>query len=112
MWRRISPGGSVSWGRRSAYSQDNSFNGSGRRIPIGIRMCLGIPARVLSVRDGRATLDLRGRRIEADASMVPVSPGDYVLSYAGLIVQVLSAQEAEETLRLLAQVEKESVTVP
>jgi hydrogenase assembly chaperone HypC/HupF len=69
-------------------------------------MCLGIPARVLSIEGARATLDLRGRTVVADASMVAVAPGDYVLAYAGLITQVLSPAEAEETLRLLAQVEE------
>ena len=70
-------------------------------------MCLGIPARVLSVEGNRATLDLRGRQIVADASMVTVSPGDYVVNYAGLIVQVLAREEAEETLRLLEQAERD-----
>ncbi len=72
-------------------------------------MCLGIPARVVSVDGTRATLDLRGRTIVADASMVAVSPGDYVLSYAGLIVQILSPEEAEETLRLVSQAEQASI---
>ncbi len=70
-------------------------------------MCLGIPARVLSVDGSQATLDLRGRKIVADASMVDVSPGDYVVNYAGLIVQVLTRDEAEETLRLLEQAEQD-----
>jgi len=69
-------------------------------------MCLGIPARVISVQGTQATLDLRGRVISADASAVSVTPGDYVLTYAGLVVQVLSPQDAEETLRLLEQVEQ------
>ncbi len=68
-------------------------------------MCLGIPARVVSVEGARAILDLRGKRVTADASMVTVSPGDYVVSYAGLIVQVLDPAEARETLQLLEQAE-------
>ncbi len=69
-------------------------------------MCLGIPARVVSVRGTQAVLDLRGKKVVADASAVSVSPGDYVLIYSGLIVQLLSSAEAEETLRLLDQVER------
>ncbi len=69
-------------------------------------MCLGIPARVLSVDGHRAVLSLRGREIVADASMVSVTPGDYVVSYSGLIVQVLSPEEAEETLRMLDEAER------
>ena len=69
-------------------------------------MCLGIPARVISVQGTAATLDLRGKETTADASAVSVVPGDYVLVYSGLIVQVLAREEAEETLRLLDQVER------
>lgn len=72
-------------------------------------MCLGIPARVVSVEGTRATLDLRGREVVADASMVHVVPGDYVVNYAGLIVQVLSREEALETLRMLDQAEREGL---
>lgn len=54
----------------------------------------------------RAVLSLRGREIVADASMVSVAPGDYVVSYSGLIVQVLSPEEAEETLHLLDEAER------
>ncbi len=69
-------------------------------------MCLGIPARVISLDGAHAVLDLRGRTVVADASMVTISPGDYVVSYAGLIVQVLTREQAEETLALLDQVER------
>ena len=68
-------------------------------------MCLGIPARVISVDGSRAVLDLRGREVVSDASMVSVAPGDYVISYAGLIIQILSPEEARETLRLLEEAE-------
>lgn len=66
-------------------------------------MCLAIPGRVVSVHGSRAVLDLRGRRAEADASMVSASPGDYVIVYAGMIVQVLDPDEARERLSLLEQ---------
>jgi hydrogenase expression/formation protein HypC len=91
------------------YSSGGMFNAWLVPGRAAIPVCLGIPARVVSLEGPRATLDLRGRRIVADASMVAVSPGDYVLSYAGLIVQVLSREEAEETLRLVSMAEEASV---
>jgi hydrogenase expression/formation protein HypC len=72
-------------------------------------MCLGIPARVVSVDGSRAVLDLRGREVIADATMVAVSPGDYVVSYAGLIVQVLTPDDAQETLRMLEAAERDGL---
>ncbi len=74
-------------------------------------MCLGIPARVVSVRGKEAILDLRGKRVVADASAVSVAPGDYVVTYSGLIIQILSREEAEETLALLDQVEQAAPVV-
>lgn len=64
-------------------------------------MCLSIPGRVLAVEGSAVLLDVRGRQVRADASMVPVSPGDYVVVYAGMIVEVLEPNEARERLRLL-----------
>ena len=68
-------------------------------------MCLGIPARVVSVDGTTAVVDLRGTPRTVDATMVPVHPGDFVLVYTGLIVQALDPEEAEERLRLLDEVE-------
>lgn len=64
-------------------------------------MCLAIPGRVLSVEGSSATLDIRGTHVLADASMVDVRPGDYVVVYAGLIVQTLDPADAEERLGVL-----------
>ena len=75
-------------------------------VPVipSIGMCLAIPGRVLRVDGSIATLDVRGRQVQADASMVSVKPGDFVVVYAGLIVQMLEEDEAQERLRLLAGV--------
>ena len=75
----------------------------------GPNMCLGSRARVVKVDGDRAVLDLRGKEMVADASMVSVSPGDYVVSYAGLIVQVLPTEDALETHRLLEQAERDGL---
>lgn len=68
-------------------------------------MCLGIPGEVVSVEGTHATVKIRGHDVQADARMIPVSHGEFVLVYAGLIVQVLDPEEARERLRLLAEVE-------
>lgn len=61
-------------------------------------MCLGVPARVLAVRDGKAVVESRGWRREADASAVETKVGDYVSVVHNLVVAVLDPQEAEEAL--------------
>ncbi len=65
-------------------------------------MCVAMPGRVLSVKDGIARVDFEGNTLEARADLVSVAPGDRVLVHAGLIIQKLSATEAEEMDAILA----------
>jgi hydrogenase expression/formation protein HypC len=64
-------------------------------------MCLAIPAKVVSITDNKAKVDFgEGVLREVDITLVNVEVGEYVLVHAGYAIQVLSAEEAEETLRL------------
>ena len=67
-------------------------------------MCLAVPARVVRVEGPIAVLESRGTIVRADATLVSIRPGDYVLVQAGLVTQVLDPAEAEEQLRLLDEV--------
>ena len=68
-------------------------------------MCLGIPGQVTGVSGTRAAISIRGREALADATIVPVAIGDYVLVYAGLIVEKLDPEDARERLRLLDELQ-------
>lgn len=64
-------------------------------------MCLAIPAKVVSITDNKAKVDFgEGVLREVDITLVNVKIGEYVLVHAGYAIQVLSVEEAEETLRL------------
>ncbi|MGC8998063.1 MAG: HypC/HybG/HupF family hydrogenase formation chaperone [Candidatus Bathyarchaeia archaeon] len=68
-------------------------------------MCLAIPAKVVSIQGNVAKVDFGGGIIrEVDVSLVDVKPDDYVLVHAGYAIQVLSKEEAEETLRLWSEI--------
>ncbi|MEM2367291.1 MAG: HypC/HybG/HupF family hydrogenase formation chaperone [Candidatus Bathyarchaeia archaeon] len=70
-------------------------------------MCLAIPAKVVSVQGNFAKVDFGGGLIkEVDISLVNVKVDDYVLVHAGYAIQVLSKEEAEETLRLWSEILK------
>jgi len=71
-------------------------------------MCLAVPARVVALDGSVAVLESRGAIVRADASLVALNVGDYVLVQAGLVTQVLDPREAEDQLRLLADVFPES----
>ncbi len=71
-------------------------------------MCLGIPGRIIDVRDeaglrmGR--VDFGGVRKEACLAYVPdASPGDYVVVHVGFAISRVDEEEALKTLELLEQ---------
>ncbi|MEM2953414.1 MAG: HypC/HybG/HupF family hydrogenase formation chaperone [Candidatus Bathyarchaeia archaeon] len=64
-------------------------------------MCLAVPAKVVDVVGDKANVDFgEGVLREVDITLVNVKVGEYVLVHAGYAIQVLSPEEAEETLRL------------
>ena len=68
-------------------------------------MCLAVPARVIEMRDDLLGLvELGGVVREVCFMLLPdVRVGDYVLLHAGYALQKVDTVEAEETLRLLAE---------
>jgi hydrogenase expression/formation protein HypC len=68
-------------------------------------MCLAIPARVIQVGEQNLGLvEMGGVVRKASFMLLPdVRLGDYVLLHAGYALQKLDEAEAEETLRLLAE---------
>lgn len=70
-----------------------------------MQMCLAIPAKVLSVKKNSASVDFgEGVLREVNVTLVDVKVGDYVLVHAGYAIQVLSEEEAQETLSLWNQI--------
>jgi len=67
-------------------------------------MCLAIPARVVQIDEGLGLVELGGVVREASFMLLPdAQVGDYVLLHAGYALQKLDEAEAEETIRLLAE---------
>ena len=65
-------------------------------------MCLAAPARIISIDDNIATVDYGGVETKArlDTLTEDVAPGDYLLIHTGFAIRRLSAEDAEETLKL------------
>ncbi|HEC63156.1 MAG TPA: HypC/HybG/HupF family hydrogenase formation chaperone [Candidatus Acetothermia bacterium] len=68
-------------------------------------MCLAVPAKVLSVEGNRAIVDLGGTQAQArlDALAEEVRVGDYLLVHTGFAIRRLDPEDAQETLRLFAE---------
>lgn len=67
-------------------------------------MCLAIPVRILSVKDDTAVGEVGGVEREVSVMMTPgVKTGDYVIVHAGFAIQVVDRREAEENLKVFAE---------
>ena len=68
-------------------------------------MCVAIPGRVIAIEKHQAEIDVLGSRRRANAMLVPeVQVGDYVLTSAGMIVQILDEDEAIATATLFQEI--------
>ena len=68
-------------------------------------MCLAVPARVKSIRDHEAEVEIGGTSYRASVMLTPeVKVGDYVLLHTGYAISVVDEEEAKETLRLLREI--------
>jgi len=71
-------------------------------------MCQGIPRSVLEVAPGRIRVAVDGdsRWMQAAERLIrEVQPGSYVIVYAGVAIEAVSRDEAEEQLKFLADLE-------
>ncbi len=68
-------------------------------------MCLAVPVRVLKIDGLKALVELGGLTRQASIMLVPdTQVGDYVILHAGFAIQKLDEREAEETIRLFAEI--------
>lgn len=69
-------------------------------------MCLSIPAKILAIDGDQAKVSVRGAEYHAGLQMIDQPEvGDYVLLHAGFAIQKISAEEAQETLNILREMD-------
>ncbi len=69
-------------------------------------MCLAIPGRITKLEDGAqfATVEVTGVRRRVNVDLLtdqPLDEGDWVLIHVGFAMSKISAEQAEEQIRLL-----------
>jgi hydrogenase expression/formation protein HypC len=70
-------------------------------------MCLAIPARIIEVHGDAAKVDFgEGVLRDVSVALVKVNVDDYVLVHAGYAIQVISREEAQQTLQLWEEILK------
>lgn len=67
-------------------------------------MCIAIPGRVVAIDDNQAEIDVLGVRRRAGTIIVPeLAVGDYVLMSAGMIVEIMDADDAQASIALFQE---------
>ena len=71
-------------------------------------MCLGIPGKIISIYEDYGTkmakVDFGGVTREVCIEVIPeAKPGDWTIIHAGFALNLLSEEEAQETLDILQQ---------
>ncbi len=65
-------------------------------------MCVGLPAKVVNIRDGMAIVDASGARREVSAEVLDdLDPGDYVMVHAGIAIAKITGEDSDETSAIL-----------
>ena len=69
-------------------------------------MCVALPGIIEKIEDSIASVNFSGNIVRAHTGVVDVKVGDFVLVHAGLVIQKLDREEAEN-MRELFQMIKE-----
>ncbi|MDI6828803.1 MAG: HypC/HybG/HupF family hydrogenase formation chaperone [Armatimonadota bacterium] len=65
-------------------------------------MCLAVPMKVIEINGNTAQVEQHGVSRKVRIDFIPnVQVGDYVLIHAGIAIERLKSEEAEETLKII-----------
>jgi len=69
-------------------------------------MCIAIPARIVSIDESTAEVDVNGNRVPVNVSLISPKVGDFVLVHAGYAVDIIQQSAAEELAALLDELDE------
>ncbi len=66
-------------------------------------MCVGLPARVVSVNEGTAIIDANGAKRDVRADLLEdLEPGDYVMVHAGVAIAKIDSDDESEGSEIMS----------
>lgn len=66
-------------------------------------MCVAAPGKVIEIKNDTAIIDYNGNKVNANKGIVDIHVGDWVLVHAGLIIQVLPEDEAQNMIDIFSE---------
>lgn len=69
-----------------------------------VTMCVGLPGRVVKIKNGMALIDASGARREVSAELIDeLEPGDYVMVHAGIAISKITKDDQSETDKIMEE---------
>lgn len=69
-------------------------------------MCVALPGIIEQIEDSIASVNFSGNVVRAHTGVVDVKVGDFVLVHAGLVIQKLDREEAENMRELFEMIKE------
>lgn len=67
-------------------------------------MCVGLPAKVVKIKEGMALIDASGVKREVSAELIDeLEPGDYVMVHAGIAISKITNDDKSETDKIMEE---------
>ena len=67
-------------------------------------MCVGLPAKVVKIKEGMAIIDAKGAKREISAELIDeLEPGDYVMVHAGIAIAKITNDDKSETDKIMEE---------
>jgi hydrogenase expression/formation protein HypC len=90
--------------RSNEHNNPSIFIKAGNLKDCGDTICLAVPGKVIEINGDSGIIDYDGVRIEVRLDLVDVSIGDYVIVHTGFAIEVLTKEDAEESIRLWKEI--------
>ena len=70
-------------------------------------MCLGIPAKIISINGNKAKVDVGGTEYTAGLHLVEnIDIGDYIILHSGYAIEKINEQDAKSSLSLIQEIKR------
>ncbi|WP_123053930.1 HypC/HybG/HupF family hydrogenase formation chaperone [Clostridium sp. JN-1] len=67
-------------------------------------MCVGLPAKVVKIKEGTAVIDASGAKREVSSELIDeLEPGDYVMVHAGIAIAKITNDDKSETDKIMEE---------
>lgn len=70
-------------------------------------MCVALPGLICSIDGDTALVDFKGNKVKVNLGLVDANVGDYVLVHAGMAIEVMKKDSAQELMEILEELEAE-----